>query len=269
MDAVTEAMPDDLNAYGKPNENRLATPELNYRTAAVENALSLLTAFSIAHPRLTLRQIAERTGFSSSSAYRMTGSLIHLGFLVRTADGFYRLGPMLLHLGKVYEASFDLAQVVRPVMARVVQQTGHTAVFYIREGDKRICLYRHNANTGWVPNIHEGTHLPLDRGTPARVLLAFSGELGEIYDDIRQKGYFIGVGDRDSLGAGVAAPVFGFGGKLVGALGISGLRDDIEPLLQTTVKDAAVNAAAEISGMLSVKLPTSAPKRGRPRKAPA
>src|SRR5689334_16523475 len=186
-------MPDDQDLYGKSNENRQSTPELNYRTAAVENALSLLTAFSIAQPRLTLRQIAERTGFSSSSAYRMTGSLIHLGFLVRTGDGLYRLGPMLLHLGKVYEASFDLAQIVRPVMARVVQQTGHTAVFYVREGDKRVCLYRHNANTGWVPNIHEGTHLPLDRGTPARILLAFSGEPGEIYDDVREKGYFIGI----------------------------------------------------------------------------
>ncbi len=265
-------MPDNQDLHGNPNGNRRVSPELNYRTSAVEHALSLLTAFSIAQPQLTLRQIAERTGFSSSSAYRMTGSLIHLGFLVRTSDGLYRLGPMLLCLGKIYEAAFDLAHVVRPVMARLVQRTGHTAVFYIREGDKRVCLYRHNADTGWGPNIHEGTHLPLDRGTPARVLLAFGGESGDIYEDIREKGYFIGIGDRDALGAGVAVPVFGFHGKLVGALGVSGLRNDIEPLLEPTVKDAAVDAAAEISGMLSAKLPAPTPERGRPgrpRKAPA
>ncbi len=251
-------------------EVRTKVAEPNYRVAAVENAVSLLNAFSTARPRLTLRQLAERTGFSVSTAYRMTASLIHLGLLVRSEDGIYRLGPALMRLGKIYELSFDLGEVVRPVLARVVEQTGQTAVFYIRENDKRICLYRQNANSGWVPDVHEGANLPLDRGAAGRVLLAYSGEPGEVYDEVRRVGYYIAIGDRDPSGAGVAAPVFGHDGRLAGALGISGLRVNVEPILHTRIKDATVAAAAELTQTLSGRSPPPSPRptrRGRPPKS--
>src|SRR5690242_13125077 len=93
--------------------------EPKHRVAAVENAFSLLNAFTAAEPHLTLTQLAARTGFSKSTAYRMTGSLIHLGALIRSDDGMYRLGPALLRLGKIYELSFNLAGVIRPALARV------------------------------------------------------------------------------------------------------------------------------------------------------
>jgi DNA-binding IclR family transcriptional regulator len=253
-------------------EVRRTVPEPSYRVAAVENAVSLLNAFSDRRPRLTLRQLAERTGFSVSTAYRMTASLIHLGLLVRSEDGIYRLGPALMRLGKIYELSFDLAEVVRPVLAQIVAQTGHTAVFYIRENDRRICLYRQNAPNGWVPDVIEGATLPLDRGAAGRVLLAFDGEPGAVYDEIRRVGYYIALGDRAPSAAGVAAPVFGHHGHLVGSLGISGLREALEPTIRTTIKDATLAAAADLSRTLSGRSPPPSPKparRGRPPKNPA
>jgi len=249
---------------------RTATAEPNYRVAAVENAVSLLSAFSAGRPRLTLRQLAERTGFSVSTAYRMTASLIHLGLLVRSGDGIYRLGPALMRFGKIYELSFDLAEVVRPVLVRIVEQTGQTAVFYIRENDRRICLYRQNGTSGWVPDIHEGANLPLDRGAAGRVLLAFGGEPGAVYDEVRRVGYFIALGDRDPSGAGVAAPVFGHDGHLAGALSVAGPRTSIEASIHTALKDIIVTAAAELSRTLNGRSPPPSPRptrRGRPPKS--
>jgi DNA-binding IclR family transcriptional regulator len=221
--------------------------EPKHRVAAVENAVSLLNAFTVKDPRLTLTQLAKRAGFSKSTAYRMTGSLIHLGLLVRGDDGVYRLGPALLRLGKIYELSFNLAEVVRPRLARLVAETGQTAVFYIRENDKRVCLFRRNAPDAFILNVHEGAHLPLERGCPGRVLLAFSGEPGEIYDEIRRVGYFVSLGDREAAGAGVAAPVFGQGGRLVGALGLYGLRTEVEGIVHTELKDITVAAAKDLT----------------------
>jgi DNA-binding IclR family transcriptional regulator len=226
----------------------VATPsEPKHRVAAVENAVSLLNAFSAKEPRLTLTQLAKRTGFSKSTAYRMTGSLLHLGLLVRGTDGVYRLGPALLRLGKIYELSFNLAEIVRPKLAQLVAETGQTAIFYIRENDKRVCLFRHNAPDAFVLNVHEGAHLPLERGSPGRVLLAFSGEPGEIYDEIRRIGYFVSIGDREAAGAGVAAPVFGQGRHLVGALGLYGLRTQVEGFVYTKLKDITVAAAQDLT----------------------
>jgi len=244
--------------------------EPNYRVAAVENAVSLLEAFSFEFPQLTLRELSERSGFSVSSVYRMTASLLRLRMLVRTNDGLYRLGPAMLRFGKIYEASFDLAQVVRPVLARVVAETKQTGVFYIREGDVRVCLCRHNAPGAFVHNVNEGAELPLDKGAPGRILLAFSGEPGAIYDQIRGNGYVVSIGERDLNGAAAAAPVFGADGQLVGALGISGLRTDLEQIVHTTIKDTAVAAAADLTAALSGRRPLPAARRarrGRPPKA--
>jgi DNA-binding IclR family transcriptional regulator len=80
--------------------------------------------------------------------------------------------------------------------------------------------------------------------------LAFSGEPGEIYDEVRRVGYFVTIGDRDSSGAGAAAPVFGEGGGLIGALGIFGLRTEVEAIAHTEMKDAVVAAAKELTRRL-------------------
>jgi DNA-binding IclR family transcriptional regulator len=225
--------------------------EPKHRVAAVENAISLLNAFSAKEPRLTLTQLAKRVGFSKSTTYRMTGSLIHLGLLARGEDGAYRLGSALLRLGKIYELSFNLAEIIRPKLAQLVAETGRTAIFYIRENDQRVCLFRHNAPDAFILNVHEGAHLPLDRGAPGRVLLAFSGEPGELYDKIRQAGYFVSIGDREASGAGVAAPVFRHGGQLVGALGLYGLRTEVEGIVHTELRDITVAAAKDLTRALS------------------
>jgi len=251
----------DNNAREGTVANSTTVTEPKHRVAAVDNAISLLNAFSASEPRLTLTQLAARTGFSKSTAYRMTGSLIHFGLLVRGEDGVYRLGPALLRLGRIYELSFNLAEIIRPVLARLVAETRHTAVFYIRENDKRVCLYRHNAPQVFVSNVHEGSYLPLDRGAPGRVLLAFSGEPGQIYDEVRRNGYFLTYGDRDPAGGGAAAPVFGQGGKLVGALGLFGFLQDVEPIVGTKMKDAVVAGAKELTRILSDGVPSAASER--------
>src|SRR5581483_1209111 len=193
------------------------------KVEAVERALAILDAFHEDSNTLSLGELAERTGLYRSTILRLHASLERFGYLHRGTDGRFRLGPSLLRLGVLYQNAFNLADYVRPVLATLVEETGETAAFYIREADKRICLYRHHAPRLLRHHIEEGTALPLERGAGGRVLLAFTDARGPVYDDIRRDGFYISYGERDAETAAIASPVFGRD-RFLGALSIAGSR---------------------------------------------
>jgi len=113
----------------------------------------------------------------------------------------------------------DLSQ-----LRSLVEATGETASFYIREGQSRVCLFRHNSPQSARHHLDEGTELPLNAGASAHVLLAFSnGAKGPKAKAVQQRGYDISLGERDPQVAAVAVPVFDLAGEFRGALAISGL----------------------------------------------
>jgi DNA-binding IclR family transcriptional regulator len=198
------------------------------RVEAVERALSILEAFADGTPRLTLAEIAHRTGLYPSTVLRLAASLDRFGYLHRGADGLFRLGPAPLRLGLLYRDAFDLADHVRPVLARLVEHTGETAAFYVREADRRVCLYRHHSPRLIRHHVEEGAVLPLDRGASGRVLMAYTGGTGPLHDEVRCRGWYLSLGERDPEAAAIAAPVFGRGRHFLGALGVIGPRSRFE-----------------------------------------
>lgn len=191
------------------------------RVEAVERALALLEAFADGTPRLSLAELASRAGLYPSTALRLAGSLLRFGYLVRGADGLYRLGPTPFRLGLLYRAAHDLADRIRPALSRLVARSGETGAFYVREGSHRLCLFREPSPRPIRLHIEEGAALPLDRGASGHVLMAHTGGTGAVHGAVRARGFAISLGERDAETAGVAAPVFGQAGFL-GALGISG-----------------------------------------------
>ncbi len=193
------------------------------RVEAVERALSILEAFGEHADRLTLARLAQETGLYKSTILRLAASLERYGYLIRSKDGLYRLGPSLWRLGSIYRRTFDLGEHIRPELRRLVEATGETASFYVREDDERVCLYRENSPHAIRHHLDEGSRLPLDRGAAAHVLRAFSGEDGEVGRRTREAGFYISVGERNPDVCAVAAPLFGASHELRGALAVSGL----------------------------------------------
>ena len=192
------------------------------RVEAVERALAVLDAFQADRTEMTLADIAAATGFYKSTILRLAGSLERSGYLVRAENGVFRLGPAVWRLGSIYRAGFVLGEAVRPQLRRLVEATGETASFYVREGATRVCLFRQNSPP---PRHHldEGSALPLTAGASAHVLLAFSDGKGARTKAVRERGYDISLGERDPQVAAVAVPVFDLAGKFRGALAVSGL----------------------------------------------
>lgn len=194
--------------------------------AAVDRALSLLCAFRAGDDGLSLIELADRTRLYKSTVLRLLASLEHARLLLRRADGRYTLGPELARLHSIYSATFSLEAEVVPVLRELVAATGESAAYHVRQGEARLCLYRVDSPQPIRDHIRAGDLLPADRGTGARILIAFDTDRAraaarkdhQLYARIREQGYYTAVGDRLAEVAGISAPVFRADGILAGAV---------------------------------------------------
>lgn len=217
------------------------------RVEAVERALAMLDAFAPDKRALTLTELAQATQLYKSTVLRLAGSLQRFGYLVRREDGRFALGPAAGRLGMTYRAGLDLSDVIRPELQRLVDATGETASFYVRDSNERVCLYRQNSPQAARHHLDEGARLPMNAGASARVLAAYTSKGAAA---IRKAGYAVSVGERDPHLAAVAVPVFDAARKFVGALSISGLIGR----LNEKSRRRALKALHEAAGRLNTSI---------------
>ncbi|MBB3181553.1 helix-turn-helix domain-containing protein [Variovorax sp. Sphag1AA] len=99
--------------------------------AAVDRALTILDALT--EEKTTLADLSKRTGFYKSTLLRLIKSLEKFGYVLRDADGCYRLGSKVLHLGSLYQKHFNASELVVPALRKLVEELGEGASFYARE----------------------------------------------------------------------------------------------------------------------------------------
>lgn len=198
--------------------------------AAVDRALSILAAFEDAPEPMTLAELARRTKMYKSTLLRLMTSLQEFGYLVQFADGRYHLGPTPFRLGAVYQRSNNLHDRVIPLLRQLVADGTESPSFHVRhDAKRRLCVFRVDSQHSTLDRVEAGMLLPLDRGAAGRVILAFDGDRGNAYDEIREACIAVSFGERDPDCAGLACPVFGPGGKCIGALSLSGPKPRFTP----------------------------------------
>lgn len=216
--------------------------------AAVERALSILDALT--DDKVSLAELAKRTGLYKSTVLRLLKSLEKFGYVLRSEEGLYRLGSKVLALGALYQRHYRTSEIVPPVLERLAAEVHEGASFYICEEDKRICLHRVETTRAVRDSVHVGDRLPLTVGAAGHLLKAFSGARGEKFDEIRRQMFAASFGERDAETAAVAAPVFGPGNKVVGALSISGPRYRLEELGAARIVPVLFKHAKELTRTL-------------------
>lgn len=209
------------------------TPEVDRSVAAVERTLSILDAFLQKDGPLKLKDIEDRTGLFRSVILRYMLTLESMQYVHRRTDGRYQLGSRLYQLGKSYEKGFELSSYVLPVLTSMVELTGESASFYVREGETRLCLYRQDSPHHLRVSQNTGRVVPLNQTSTDQVLREFAG--GQGYPmDMPESIVRHSSGILDEWTASISAPVLGQNAELVGALTISG------PKVRFDVKDSAV-----------------------------
>lgn len=217
---------------------------------AVARALAILKVFGPERGAMTLTEIADATDLYKSTVLRLAATLETDGFLVRGADRLFRPGPELWRLGALYQRGLDLGDLVRPTLHRLVEATGETASFYIADGDERICLYRVNSPRSVRHHLDEGQRLPIDRGAAGRVLTAYREPASTEARKIRERGFYVSLGERDPEVAAAAVPVIDIRGKLRGALSVSAIRTRFDVTARKAAIDVLKSEARALSSLL-------------------
>lgn len=235
-----------------PTDSEAAQPgEESGGVTAVTRALRLLEAFGMSDAQLTLAELSRRTGMHKTTALRIARTLAADHYLVQKEDGSWRLGRAAGWLGACYQATFNVHDLVEPVLRELAIKTGESASFYVREGNQRTCLVRVEGPQAIRHHVRVGAALPLDLGAPGRVILAFSGEPGEPYESIRQRGYHLSLGEREPEVSSVAAPVFGMQWRLLGSVCISGPTSRLSEQRLHELAATIIEAANQLSYALA------------------
>lgn len=250
--------------------------------AAVDRALTILDALT--DEKITLAELSLRTDMYKSTLLRLLKSLERFGYVLRDADGCYRLGSKVLYLGSLYQRHFRTSELVPPVLRKLVDELQEGASFYVPDAEYRVCLHRVDASRSVRDSLHEGDRFPMTSGASGHVLRAFNGARGERFDTIRERMFAASFGERDAETAAFAAPVFGQGNRLVGAISVSGPRYRIEALGEAKILPSLFRYAQELtttfggnandpafSGWLQARsrkrAAPPAPRAGRPRRS--
>lgn len=198
---------------------------------------------------LGISELTRITGYTKSVVHRTISALVANNFLTRDDESArYRLGPMLIELGVRSLASFNIAEVARPVMQRLMEQTGETATLSLLTGNSRIYAAQVESNSEVRMTVQLGTKLPLYAGASGRVILAALddvqrneylsdveaekltdhtvtdvSQLLELVTEDRVRGYSVSHGERTLAGLSVAAALYNASAsRVVGAVAVSG-----------------------------------------------
>jgi DNA-binding IclR family transcriptional regulator len=140
--------------------------------SVTSRALAILDAFDSSCPRLSLSEIAERSGTPLTTAHRLLADLTDWGALSRRTDGRYEIGRKLWDLGLLAPVQLELRQVAAPFLLDVHTATRDTVHLAVRDGAHALYVERISGRES-VPVVSQvGSRLPLHATGVGKVLLA-------------------------------------------------------------------------------------------------
>jgi DNA-binding IclR family transcriptional regulator len=213
----------------------------NEGVAAVEKALALLDCFTPGHASWTLAELSKAVGMNRTTIYRLMNSLERMNYVTRSDDGAYSLGARVLYLGKLYERTFQLADLVEPVLFSLSSETGESASYNILENGTRLCLFRVEPAVGLRETRLPGTALPIDNTCGAKVIRYWG--MDEPMDQPPPLPWFTSR-ERDEHTAAFAVPIFGGNDRFMAALTLSGPVARIESARENRKFDGVLLRAA-------------------------
>ena len=218
------------------------------KTSALEKAFKIIeSVVGRQETGLTFAEIVAQTGAPKATAHRLLKDLTHIGVLtLNQGTGKYRGSLKLAGLGSEVMVNYDLRHYTHPELTKLREETGHTAAMGVRHGDQGIYVDKVETTDYGIRLFSAvGKVFPLHCTGLGKVFLAYAdpedagrilrGELEKItlntitdpvelkkeLAQVKEQGYAL---DLEEITRGVdcvAAPVFGPGGILIGAISVA------------------------------------------------
>ena len=241
------------------NPTGLAPDHRDFVTA-LATGLEVIRAFDTDHPRMTLSEVATRTGMNRAKARRFLLTLHGLGYVRRQAR-YFELAPKTLELGYAFLSANNYQHVIRQHLEHVTQETGESSSMGVLQGANVIYVARSAAPHRLMTiALAVGTQLPAAATSMGRMLLAtldrpqLEAVLADLeltaytpctitdidalrveVDTAREQGFCIVDQELESGLRSLAVPVYNMHGLLLGAINISTNAARID--MQTLTKD--------------------------------
>ncbi|WP_030604668.1 IclR family transcriptional regulator [Streptomyces fulvoviolaceus] len=140
----------------------------------LDKATAIVDCFRPDGGAFRLTELAARSGLTKTTAFRLCGDLVRLGWLERQGD-VYRLGGKLFELGSLVPRRHDLRETALPFLQDLFEATHETVHLGVREGHEVVYIERiHGHDAVRLPS-RIGGRLPLTCTGVGKALLAFSG----------------------------------------------------------------------------------------------
>lgn len=208
--------------------------------------LSVIRAFGPQRPQMTLSEVAAACGLTRAGARRILLTLVHLGYVAMDERKF-ALTPRILELGYSYLSATPLWDLALPYMEDVAETTRESCSVSVLDGTDIVYILRLSTHKVMSINLSVGSRLPAWVTSMGRVLLAglppaeqdrvlaasdirahtphtvtdLPG-LKRILAQVRADGYACVVQELEPGLQSVAVPIVGRGGRVVGAMNVSG-----------------------------------------------
>jgi DNA-binding IclR family transcriptional regulator len=222
-------------------------------------------------PFLTIADISQRASCDAQKAYRLLSTLHHDGYVSRTAEKTYYLGPAAISIGFAAYRRHPLVDRTGDVLDWLVEKTHTSACLVIRRGHARVILDARVAPHRLRNHAPIGEDLPLHVSGAGLTLLAHSGpetieavlskplaaltertetdpaKVRKLLGTIRERGYHFAKGDSRTGIFSVAAPAFNASNECVAAIAAAGPTAQLTPELEEELVQRVLEATIEVS----------------------
>lgn len=230
------------------------TPASGEISQTLDRGLTVLALLARHGDGLTVVEIAEQIGAARAIVYRLLRTL-EAHDLAGRAGSRYVLGFGVAELASHLRPR--LQSVVFPILKRLSQQTGSTALLSVADGDQAlILLTAEPLDSAMHLALREGARHPLTVGADGVAILAGRQPGGADTPDVRlarERGYAVSAGALQEGAVGVAAPIQ-VSDWTTASLGVVQLGVTMSG---AGVPEAVMKAAAEASTLLSASSPRS------------
>lgn len=140
----------------------------------LDKAAAVLEVFAPEGGAYRLTELAARAGLTKTTAFRLVGDLVRLGFLERDGDR-YQLGGRLFELGSLVPRRRGLRETALPFLQDLFEATHETVHLGVRDGHDVVYLERIHGHGAVDLPSRIGGRLPLTCTGVGKALLAFAG----------------------------------------------------------------------------------------------
>lgn len=154
--------------------------ESNNRSNNIQSVIktfSLIEALSKSPNGLNIKELEIALDMHKSSIYRIISTLIDLGYLNKTIDGYYKLTLKVLGLGNKLLNDINIIDLVKPHLMNISLKTNETCHLVMFENIEAIYLdVIHPKNNSFRSNSFIGKRGPLFATAVGKLYLAFMSE---------------------------------------------------------------------------------------------